>query len=189
MVLRALNVVSSLQFYIDLDLHYSDGVSEAFLSTSKTPSILTLSIHHAAPGFFPVSDHATLTPLETNHPNSLSIPLLEGASNATFERIWMNCVEPVKNAFCPDFVIVQCGVDGLAGDPCATWNLGLDIHTPGSLGWMVHRALEWDKKTLLLGGGLQIFHRDPTTFSKSIYLLRLNQVAMTRRTRHGRGLI
>jgi histone deacetylase 8 len=154
---------------------------------------LTLSIHHAAPGFFPISEHAMLTPLDTDHPNSLSIPLFEGASNRTFERIWLNCVEPLKNAFCPDFVIIQCGVDGLAGDPCAIWNLGLDIDASGSLGWMVHRALQWNKKTLLLGGGLCICQRDTTNFSQSPWrvccTLRLNQVVMTQRTRHERGLI
>lgn len=113
-----------------------------------------------------------LTLLNTDHPNSLSIPLFEGASNRTFERIWLNCVEPVKNAFCPDFVIVQCGVDGLASDPCAIWNLGLDVHISGTLGWMVHQALQWDQKTLLLGGGLCIlqpgarnFHEAPGAFA------------------------
>ena len=41
--------------YLDLDLHFSDGVSQAFLSPPSVaspatqPQVLTLSIHHAAP--------------------------------------------------------------------------------------------------------------------------------------------
>jgi len=49
---------------------------------------------------------------------------------------------------------VQCGVDGLAGDPCATFNWCLDREINGSMGWCVERVLkEWKVKTLLLGGG------------------------------------
>jgi histone deacetylase 8 len=49
--------------------------------------------------------------------------------------------------------VVQCGVDGLAGDPCAifNWSLGPD---EGSLGWCIGRVVnEWCGKKVLLGGG------------------------------------
>lgn len=153
--------------YIDLDLHYSDGVSEAFSSSSysstssssaastKDPGILTLSIHHAAPGFFPPpSASSLLTPSDTPNPFALSIPLNEGASSSTYARIWTSCVESVYEAFGPEYVIVQCGVDGLAGDPCGIWNLGLgSSEDEGSLGWVIGRVIGWRKKTILTGGG------------------------------------
>jgi len=141
--------------YIDLDLHFSDGVSEAFASTShsQSPSVLTLSLHHSSPGFFPASLLADLTPLDTPNPFSLSIPLSQGASNATFLRMWRNCVEPVRKTFRPDFVVLQCGVDGLAGDPNAVWNWGLNAEHEGSLGWCVKQCVEWGPKVMLLGGG------------------------------------
>lgn len=143
--------------YIDLDLHFSDGVSHAFASsasTSITPQVLTFSIHHAAPGFFPVSPLSALSdPADASFdPFTLSLPLERGMSNATFARIWPS-VERVKNAFRPTYVIVQCGVDGLAGDPYATWNWSLG-RGDGSLGWCIERVLSWNCKTLLLGGGL-----------------------------------
>lgn len=84
----------------------------------------------------------------------LSLPLHEGASNNTLARIWTECVVPVKDAFSPEFIILQCGVDGLAGDPCSIWNLGLDVNLAGSLGWVVQNVMDWDKRTLLLGGGI-----------------------------------
>jgi len=140
--------------YIDLDLHYCDGVAEAFPgSSSQSPSVLTLSIHHSSPGFFPASPNSELTPLDTAKPFALSIPLHQGASNFTFSRIWKNCVESVKDAFSTDFVILQCGVDGLAGDPYAIWNWGIDVKDEGSMGWCVNRCLLWGPKVLLLGGG------------------------------------
>lgn len=61
-------------------------------------------------------------------------------------------MERVRDAFNPDYVVVQCGVDGLAGDPYATWNLSLTGE--GSLGWCIDRICnQWQRKVLLLGGG------------------------------------
>jgi len=49
-------------------------------------------------------------------------------------------------------IVVECGLDGLAGDPMATWNWSLG--GVGSLGWCITRILhDWDGKKLLLGGG------------------------------------
>ena len=52
-----------------------------------------------------------------------------------------------------EFVVVQCGVDGLAGDPHAIWNWSLN-DGEGSLGWCVGRICnQWGCKVLMLGGG------------------------------------
>ncbi|EPQ53489.1 histone deacetylase complex protein [Gloeophyllum trabeum ATCC 11539] len=142
--------------YLDLDLHFSDGVYEAFHTSSSSQAsshFLHLSIHHAAPGFFPASPLAVLPDpsAEGFNPYTLSLPLQRGASDATFARIW-KLVENVKDAFRPDFVVLQCGVDGLAGDPYAVWNWGLS-GAEGSFAWCVGRVLAWGCRTLLLGGG------------------------------------
>ncbi|KAG6330652.1 hypothetical protein ID866_8439 [Astraeus odoratus] len=141
--------------YVDLDLHFSDAVSQAFYNASSaSPSqVLTLSIHHTSPGFFPVSQLSALPDPDDPafDPFTLSLPLQAGASIATFSRIW-SIVEGVKDTFNPDFTVVQCGVDGMAGDPMATWNWCLD--GVGSLGWCITRILhDWPGKKLLLGGG------------------------------------
>jgi histone deacetylase 8 len=142
--------------YIDLDVHFSDGVSEPFANSFKSsknaPQILTLSIHHTALGFYPSSALSTLTKSDTSDPYTLSIPLQAGASSVTFYKIWES-VERLKAAFDPVYVIVQCGVDGLAGDPTAKWNWTVDREEPGSMGWCIQSILNWKCKTLLLGGG------------------------------------
>ena len=142
--------------YLDLDLHFSDGVSVPF-SNSHTafPSasrLLTLSIHHTSPGFYPSHPLASLTPLDTPDPYTLSIPLQRGASCKTFERVWPS-VERIKGAFEPDYVVVQCGVDGLSGDPMAIWNWNIDMSEKGSMGWILNEIFGWRSRTLLLGGG------------------------------------
>ncbi|KAF8508253.1 histone deacetylase 8 [Hysterangium stoloniferum] len=136
--------------YLDLDLHFSDAVSQAFAGSSSG-QILTLSIHHSAPGFYPPSPLSSLPDSDTSDPYTLSLPLRHGASDKTFHRVWQ-CVDSVKNAFSPEYVVVQCGVDGLAGDPCGTWNWSLGS-SDGSFGWCLSQVLGWNCKTLLLGGG------------------------------------
>ncbi|KAJ4473067.1 histone deacetylase 8 [Lentinula aciculospora] len=146
--------------YLDLDVHFSDGVAQAFyspFSSSSSRQVLTLSIHHAAPGFFPSSPLAQLPfdPSIPFDPFTLSLPLLEGASSKSFAIIWP-LIEHIKDIFNPDYVVVQCGVDGLAGDPkCKVFNWSLDMATEGSLGWCVSRIVnEWKgSRKLFLGGG------------------------------------
>ena len=82
-------------------------------------------------------------------------------------------MESIRDAFAPDYVVLQCGVDALAGDKCGIggWSLGgadeedadeeagMDIDggerlALGSLGWCVDRVVnQWGVNTLLLGGG------------------------------------
>ncbi|KAI6142827.1 hypothetical protein BKA82DRAFT_532135 [Pisolithus tinctorius] len=142
--------------YVDLDVHFSDAVSQAFYNASSTASsqILTLSIHHTSPGFFPPSLLSDLSNPDDPafDPFTLSLPLKAGASNRTFARIWP-IVDGVEKTFDPDFIVIQCGVDGLAGDPVATWNWCLG-DGEGSLGsWLEKMLREWRGKKLLLGGG------------------------------------
>ncbi|GAC99870.1 potential Sin3.Rpd3 histone deacetylase complex component [Pseudozyma hubeiensis SY62] len=141
--------------YLDLDLHWGDGVEEAFHSS---PNVLTLSIHHYAPGFFPCyaasSDPNRFTPpgsLKSDTgagSKTLNIPLGIGASDASLERIMSGTVQPLVDAWDPEMIVVQCGVDGLAGDPMAMWNLSAAAYVEA-----VQRVLSWNKPTLLLGGG------------------------------------
>ncbi|KAG7094726.1 hypothetical protein E1B28_005546 [Marasmius oreades] len=172
--------------YLDLDVHFSDGVSQAFYQPTTTPAIkprtnsnrqvLTLSIHHTSPGFFPASPLSGLPPSLSEvtpasnrsfDPYTLSIPLNRGLSSQTYRAIWP-IVERVKDAFDPDYIVVQCGVDALAGDPGSStefksvgvgnWSLGgrtgVSEVEEGSLGWCIERVLStWQGKKLLLGGG------------------------------------
>lgn len=144
--------------YLDLDLHFSDAVSECFYrstSGSAPAQVLTLSIHYTSPGFYPANPLATLPdPASPNFdPFTLSLPLKQGASSQTFGRVW-SIVETVKQSFSPDYVIVQCGTDGLAGDPHGIWNWSIG-HEKGSMDWCVNEVVsKWQTKVLLLGGGL-----------------------------------
>lgn len=142
--------------YLDFDLHFSDAVSECFYksgSGSASSQVLTMSVHYTAPGFYPPNPLASLpNPLEDFDPFTLSLPLKQGASVKTFARMW-TVIENVKNAFAPDYVVVQCGADGLAGDPHGIWNWSTGPEE-GTMDWCVGEIVnKWGAKVLLLGGG------------------------------------
>ena len=150
----------------------------------------TLSIHHTSKGFFPPSPHASLptspssTPFD---PFTLSIPLKPGASPQTYLRIWPIIERIVNHIFLPDFLIIQCGVDALAGDPCATFNWCLDREVAGSLGWCVQRVVrEWKGKKLLLGGGKSVPPR--IEWSRFVHSQKIKKVDTTHQTQLEHGL-
>lgn len=50
--------------YLDFDLHHGDGVEEAFW---YSPRVVTFSVHHASPGFFPGTGTYTSTDLDGHY--------------------------------------------------------------------------------------------------------------------------
>ena len=135
--------------YLDLDAHHGDGVESAFYTSDR---VLTLSIHAHGPGIYPATGCATdsgpASPAPAAH-RALNIPIPEtGLSDASLLRLFDTCVQPVRASFRPDAVVVQCGADGLAGDPCRLANL-----SSTGMARVVERVLGWNVPTLLLGGG------------------------------------
>ena len=65
----------------------------------------------------------------------------------------------VRDRFAPEAVVVQCGADGLHGDPMQSFNL-----TVQGLGNCVSFILDWHLPTLLLGGGIDITFLNSANF-------------------------
>ena len=129
--------------YIDLDVHHGDGVELSFAGSKK---VRTLSIHLHAPLFFPSTGA-----LSGSLNGPLNIAVHQGLSDASLLRLVENVVLPVLARIDPDAVVLQLGVDGLAGDPVVNEsNLSLS-----GLGQAVRDILACcqDRKVLMLGGG------------------------------------
>lgn len=146
--------------YLDLDLHYGDGVARAFacptafptplVGKPRPPAVLTLSVHHTSPLFFPPGTPPT-SRADTPHPFNLSLSLAEYAAPPTYARVWAN-VERIRKAWRPDYAVVQLGVDGLPRDPVGAVGAWA-VHGPGGVGWAVDNVLRWGVPVAFLGGG------------------------------------
>ncbi|KAJ1646073.1 Histone deacetylase 8 [Coemansia asiatica] len=131
--------------YVDLDLHHGDGVQNAFLYSS---SVMTLSFHHAERGFYPNSGMTSVEGKGKGTGYSINIALKRGASDSTFVSAFSRISEILVPEFQPDAVVLQCGCDGLAGDPHKIFNL-----TPDAFVQCLKLAIAWNRPLMLLGGG------------------------------------
>lgn len=128
--------------YIDFDVHHGDGVEAAFAG-SKT--VRTLSIHLHAPLFFPSTGR-----LSGKLTGPLNVATRSGLNDESLLRLVDEVVLPALAKLDPDAVVMQQGVDGLAGDPVNEWNLSIS-----GLGEAMRKILDvcGNRKVLLLGGG------------------------------------
>ncbi|PVU93249.1 hypothetical protein BB559_003359 [Furculomyces boomerangus] len=130
-VIGILKIQKSLEYmpkimYIDLDLHHGNGVQNAFFYSNN---VLSLSIHHFdhETRFFPFSGGEILgndseSKLAKNG-MTLNVPLKKGLNDENFIYIFDEIVVKIVSEFNPEYIVVQCGCDGLAGDPANIWNL------------------------------------------------------------------
>jgi acetoin utilization deacetylase AcuC-like enzyme len=57
----------------------------------------------------------------------------------------------VRETFNPEVVVMQCGADGLAGDPMSSFNLTLTSYR-----FCLYLLLKWKLPLLLIGGGTSL---------------------------------
>ena len=104
-------------FYLDLDAHHGDGVQDAFADDDR---VFTLSVHEA--GRWPMRRDD----LDPRGPGGImdraggaarNLPVPSGFTDDELALVMEDCVLPLIQAFRPDALFVQGGVDALADDP------------------------------------------------------------------------
>jgi acetoin utilization protein AcuC len=99
--------------YVDIDAHHGDGVFYAYEDDAE---LIFADIHEDGRHLYP----GTGSELETGRGlaagTKLNIPLPPGAGDAAFDAVWPRVIDHLER-FAPEFLILQCGADSLAGDP------------------------------------------------------------------------
>lgn len=106
--------------YIDIDAHHGDGVQEAFYDTDK---VLTLSLHETGQALFPGSGFEHETGAGEGKGYSVNVPLPPEMDDELFIHALTGVVPPLVDAYRPDIVVSQLGVDTFRSDPLAHLNL------------------------------------------------------------------
>jgi acetoin utilization protein AcuC len=132
-------------FSIDLDVHHGDGVQNAFYERND---VFTFSMHESGRTLFPGTGFENEIGRGAGKGYCVNIPLPVGAYDAAYETAFMEVAMPLLKAFDPDVVVMELGMDGLAGDPLAHLHL-----TNNVLANLVRRVRDCDKPVLATGGG------------------------------------
>ncbi len=99
--------------YVDIDAHHGDGVFYAFESD---PDLLFADIHEDGRYLYPGTGHAGETGVGDAQGSKLNLPLPPGATDHDFRHAWQR-IEAYLRDTKPDFILLQCGADSVAGDP------------------------------------------------------------------------
>jgi acetoin utilization protein AcuC len=131
--------------YIDIDAHHGDGVQAAFYDTEK---VLTISLHETGELLFPGTGFEHETGAGAGVGFSINIPLPAETDDELLVYAFSEVVPRSVEAFNPDIVVSQLGVDTFRSDPLAHLNLTTNGYCE-LVGMIKSLAPEW----LALGGG------------------------------------
>jgi acetoin utilization protein AcuC len=110
--------------YVDIDVHFGDGVYYAF---ENDPDLIFADIHQDGRTLYPGSGHAHQTGTGRAQGTKLNLPLKPYSGDREFMDAWER-VETHVETFHPEFIVFQCGADGLKGDPLASLEYSPAVH-------------------------------------------------------------
>lgn len=109
--------------YLDVDVHHGDGVQHAFY---RDPRVLTVSIHQHPATLWPNTGWPDETGSGAGDGTAVNLPVLPGTRDPQWLRAFHAVVPGAVEAFRPQIVISQCGVDTHREDPLADLELGIE---------------------------------------------------------------
>jgi acetoin utilization protein AcuC len=102
--------------YIDVDVHHGDGVQAAFYDTDQ---VLTISLHESGQFLFPGTGFVEDIGVGKGRGYAVNLPFPPGTDDVLFSEGFMAIVPPLLEAYKPDVVVTQLGVDTFHDDPLA----------------------------------------------------------------------
>ena len=110
--------------YVDIDAHHGDGVFYAF---EEDPELIFADLHESGRSLYPGTGAASETGRGAAAGTKLNIPLAAGAGDAEFDAAWPQVLAHLEH-HAPEFLLLQCGADSIAGDPIAHLQLSSACH-------------------------------------------------------------
>lgn len=135
--------------YVDIDAHHGDGVFYAF---EDDPDLLFADIHEDGRALYPGTGHAHETGKGAAEGSKLNIPVPPGADDEVFRTVWPRVMDYLE-AGRPEFIILQCGADSLAGDPITHMRYTEAAHRQAATELKALAARHCQGRLLALGGG------------------------------------
>ena len=135
--------------YVDIDVHHGDGV---FYEFEDDPDLAIVDIHEDGQFLYPGTGSVHETGRGAAKGTKLNLPLAPGSADGQFLRAWEKA-EKFLERFEPQFFILQCGADSLAGDPLAHLRLTPAAHAHAARRLVALAELYAHGRLMAFGGG------------------------------------
>jgi acetoin utilization protein AcuC len=130
---------------LDVDAHHGDGTQSAFY---RRDDVLTISMHESGKTLFPWGGFEDEIGDGAGRGYNVNIPLPAETYDEAFLFAFDRAVLPVLEAYAPDVLVLELGMDTLAGDPLTHLCLTNNAHAE-----LIQRLLELKLPVLVTGGG------------------------------------
>jgi len=131
--------------YLDVDAHHGDGVQEIFY---RRNDVLTISMHECGTTLYPWGGFENEIGLGLGEGFNVNIPLPAETYDDAFLRAHRELVPPLLGAYDPDVIVLELGLDTLAGDPLTHLMLTNNVVVE-----VAQQLLDFGKPVLVAGGG------------------------------------
>lgn len=131
--------------FLDVDAHHGDGVQAAFYDSNE---VMTISLHESGHTLFPWGGFEDEIGEGPGRGYNVNLSLPAGTYDEAFLKAFRAVVPPLVRAYDPDVVVVELGMDTLAGDPLTHLTL-----TNNTIVEVVNDVAGFQKPILAVGGG------------------------------------
>jgi len=130
---------------LDLDAHHGDGVQAAFY---RRRDVMTISLHESGKTLFPWDGFEDELGEGPGFGYNVNIPFPAGTYDDAYLFAFHRVAFPLAQAYAPDVIVLELGMDALAGDPLSHLRLTNNAHVE-----IIRRLLWLDVPMLVTGGG------------------------------------
>jgi len=147
MVLACLRLVGAGRrvLYLDIDAHHGDGVQEAFY---RRNDVMTISLHESGKTLFPWGGFENEIGEGPGRGYNVNVSLPADTYDEAFLSAFNRVVPPLIRAYNPDVIVLELGMDTLAGDPLTHLQLTNNVHVE-----VIRQLMSFQKPILVAGGG------------------------------------
>ena len=110
--------------YVDIDAHHGDGIYYGF---EDDPYLVFADVHEDGRYLYPGTGAASEVGVGAGAGTKLNVPLAPGAGDTEFLAAWESVETHIERAE-PEFILLQCGADSLAGDPITHLSFTEEAH-------------------------------------------------------------
>jgi acetoin utilization protein AcuC len=130
---------------LDLDAHHGDGTQAAFY---RRGDVMTISMHESGKTLFPWTGFEDELGDGPGFGYNINIPLPAETYDDAYLLAFQRIAFPLTQAYAPDVIVLQLGMDALAGDPLTHLRLTNNVCVE-----ILHRLLRLNVPLLITGGG------------------------------------